>query len=302
MLVRYRYRVDPAAGQRQAFALRVRWSREPPSPPSSVTVIQEPDGRYDASFVVERAPTPLPPVAQTAAIDLGLAVFATVATSGGSTEQVANPRHLRIAERRLVKAQRILARKRKGSANRAKARHRVAAVHRRVRDRRADHHHRLALRLVRENQAVAVEDLAVAGPARTRLGKSVHDAGWAMFVRLLEEKAGRHGRRVVKIGRWVPTSQTCSACGHRDGPKPLHVRVWTCPGCGTTHDRDGNAARNILNILVAAGPAETRNACGADVRPPAMAAVGDEAGTPAVHGREEVKCEACGASRLQRPP
>ena len=259
--------------------LRVRWSRDLPSPPSSVTVIQEPDGRYYASFVVERAPTPLPPVAQTAAIDLGLAVFATVATSDGSTEQVANPRHLHIAERRLVKAQRILARRRKGSANSAKARHRVAAVHRRVRDRRADHHHKLALRLVRENQAVAVEDLAVAGLARTRLGKSVHDAGWAMFVRLLEEKAGRHGRRVVKIGRWVPTSQTCSACGHRDGPKPLHVRVWTCPGCGTTHDRDGNAARNILNILVAAGPAETRNACGADVRPPAMAAVGDEAGT-----------------------
>jgi putative transposase len=119
----------------------------------------------------------------------------------------------------------------------------------------------------------------VAGLARTRLGKSVHDAGWATFVRLLEEKAGRHGRRVVKLARWVPTSQTCSACGHRDGPKPLHVRVWTCPGCGTTHDRDGYAARNILNILVAAGPAETRNACGADVRPPAMAAVGDEAGT-----------------------
>jgi IS605 OrfB family transposase len=139
--------------------------------------------------------------------------------------------------------------------------------------------HKLALRLVRENQAVAVEDLAVAGLARTRLGKSVHDAGWATFTRLLHQKAAQHGRRVVKVGRWAPTSQTCSACGHRDGPKPLGVRAWTCQVCGTQHDRDINAARNILSILVAAGPAETQNACGAGVRPSAMAAVGGEAGT-----------------------
>jgi putative transposase len=226
--------------------------------------------------VVERAPTPLPPVAQTAGIDLGLASFATVATSDGGTEQVANPRHLRVAERRLARAQRRLARRRKGSKNRAKARLRVAAAHRKIRDRRVDHHHKLALRLVRENQAVAVEDLAVAGLARTRLGKSVHDAGWATFVRLLEAKAAQHGRRVVKIGRWEPSSQLCSACRHQGGPKPLQVRVWSCPGCGTTHDRDGNAARNIL---VAAGLAETQNACGAGVRPSVMTAVGDEAGT-----------------------
>jgi putative transposase len=167
----------------------------------------------------------------------------------------------------------------KGSANRAKARHRVAVAHRKVRDRRADHHHKLALRLIRDNQAVAVEDLYVAGLGRTRLAKSVHDAGWAMFVRLLEHKAAQHGRQVVKIGRWAPTSQTCSACGVKDGPKPLGVRAWTCQACGAEHDRDLNAARNILNILVAAGPAETGNACGAGVRPSAMAAVGDEAGT-----------------------
>jgi putative transposase len=97
-----------------------------------------------------------------------------------------------------------------------------------------------------------------------------------MFVRLLEDKAAQHGRRVVKIGRWEPTSQTCSACGHRDGPKPLSVRAWACPACGAQHDRDVNAARNLL---VAAGLAETQNACGAGVRPPVMAAVGDEAGT-----------------------
>ena len=256
--------------------VRVRWSRPLPSAPSSVTIIRDPDGRYYASFVVERAPTPLPPVDRVAGIDLGLARFATLAASEGTSETIANPRHLRAAQRRLARAQRQLARKRKGSVNRAKARHRVAVCHRKVRDRRADHHHKLALRLARENQAVAVEDLSVKGLARTRLARSVHDAGWASFVRLLEHKAAQYGRRVVKVDRWEPTSQTCSVCGHRDGPKPLAVRTWACPVCATVHDRDVNAARNIL---VAAGLAETQNACGAGVRPPAMAAVDDEAGT-----------------------
>ena len=256
--------------------LRVRWSRALPSVPSSVTVIGEPDGRLYASFVVERDPTPLPPVARTAGIDLGLASFAVVAGSDGTVEAVANPRYLRTAQRRLARAQRTLSRKQKGSANRAKARHRVAAAHRKVRDRRADHHHKLALRLIRENQVVAVEDLCVAGLGRTRLAKSVYDAGWATLVRLLEHKAAQHGRRVVKIGRWEPTSQTCSACGHRDGPKPLGVRAWACPACGVVHDRDANAARNIL---VAAGLAETQNACGGSVSPGQPLAVASEAGT-----------------------
>jgi putative transposase len=272
---------------RNGFALRtrlyvakvgqvpVRWSRELPSAPSSVTVIREPDGRYYASFVVERDPSPLPPVSRTAGIDLGLVWFATIAASDGTIETLANPRLLRAAARRLDIAQRRLSRKRKGSKNRAKARLRVAVAHRKVRDQRADHHHKLALRLIRENQTIAVEDLAVAGLARTRLAKSVHDAGWAMFVRLLEAKAAQHGRQVVKIGRWTPTSQTCSACGHRDGPKPLGVRAWACPACGTVHDRDGNAARNIL---VAAGLAETLTACGGHVSPGATLAAASEAG------------------------
>jgi putative transposase len=256
--------------------VRVRWSRELPSAPSSVTVIREPDGRYYASFVVERNLTPLPPVSRTAGIDLGLVSFATIAASDGTVETLANPRHLRVAERRLAIAQRQLSGKRKGSKNRAKARLRVAVAHRRVRDQRADHHHKLALRLIRENQTIAVEDLAVAGLARTRLAKSVHDAGWTMFVRLLEAKAAQHGRQVVRIGRWTPTSQTCSACGYHDGPKPLSVRVWACPACDTVHDRDTNAARNIL---VAAGLAETLTACGGHVRPRATLAVASEAGT-----------------------
>jgi putative transposase len=256
--------------------VRVRWSRELPSAPSSVTVIREPDGRYYASFVVERNLTPLPPVSRTAGIDLGLVAFATIAASDGTIETLANPRHLRAAQRRLIRAQRNLSRKQKGSKNRTKARLRVAVAHRRVRDQRADHHHKLALRLIRENQTIAVEDLAVAGLARTRLAKSVHDAGWTMFVRLLEAKAAQHDRQVVRIGRWTPTSQTCSMCGYRDGPKPLSVRVWACPACGTVHDRDVNAARNIL---VAAGLAETLTACGGHVRPRATLAVASEAGT-----------------------
>jgi putative transposase len=256
--------------------VRVRWSRELPSAPSSVTVIREPDGRYYASFVVERNLTPLPPVSRTAGIDLGLVSFATIAASDGTVETLANPRHLRVAERRLAIAQRQLSGKRKGSKNRAKARLRVAVAHRRVRDQRADHLHKLALRLIRENQTIAVEDLAVAGLARTRLAKSVHDAGWTMFLQLLEAKAAQYGRRVVKVGRWVPTSQRCSACGHRDGPKPLGVRAWACLACGTVQDRDVNAARNIL---VAAGLAETLTACGGHVRPGATLAVASEAGT-----------------------
>ena len=256
--------------------VRVRWSRELPSAPSSVTVIREPDSRYYASFVVERDPTPLPPVSRTAGLDLGLVAFATIAASDGTIETLANPRHLRAAQRRLIRAQRNLSRKQKGSKNRTKARLRVAVAHRRVRDQRADHHHKLALRLIRENQAIAVEDLAVAGLARTRLAKSVHDAGWATFLGLLEAKAAQHDRQVVKVGRWTPTSQTCSACGYRDGPKRLSVRVWACPACGTVHDRDVNAARNIL---VAAGLAETLTACGGHVRPGVTLAVASEAGT-----------------------
>jgi putative transposase len=251
--------------------LRVEWSRPLPSQPSSVTVIREPDGRYYASFVVEREVTPLPACDREAGIDLGLASL--IATSDG--ELIANPRFLRAKERHLARAQRSLSRKQLGSADRARARHRVAVVHRKVREARLDHAHKLALRLVRDNQAVYAEDLCVSGLARTRLAKSVADAGWSQLVRLIEQKAARYGRTFAKIGRFEPTSQVCSACGAKDGPKPLAVRVWACGSCGTVHDRDINAARNIL----AAGRADRLNACGAGVRPPSPVAAGAEAGT-----------------------
>lgn len=255
--------------------VRVAWSRDLPSVPSSVTVIKTADDRYFASMVVEVGDEALPPAADEhgqdidLGLDLGLSAFA-VDQHG---RVIDNPRFLRRAERRLKRLQRAVSRKRKGSANRTKARRRLARRHARVRDTRADWLHKTTTTLIRENQAVVVEDLAVSGLARTRLAKSVHDASWGTFRRLLEEKAKRYGRDLVVIGRWLPTSQTCSACGRIEGTKPLHIREWTCP-CGAVHDRDGNAARNIL----AAGRAERLNACGDQVRPHTGAQVA-EAGT-----------------------
>jgi putative transposase len=252
--------------------LKVRWSRDLPSVPSSVTVVMEPDGRYYASFVVDVADAPLPKVQRQVGVDLGLSTFATVASTDSTTVKVENPRHLRKAERRLVHAQKALLRKQEGSANRSKARRRVAVLHRRVRDARADHAHKTALRLIRENQAVHVEDLSIAGLGRTRLAKSVYDAGWGQFLRVLEEKAARYGRTVTKVDRWFPSTRLCSVCGVVGGKKPLNIRAWQCE-CGAVHDRDENAARNIL----AAGQAVT--ACGDGVRPDASPAVVGEAGT-----------------------
>jgi putative transposase len=143
-----------------------------------------------------------------------------------------------------------------------------------VADARRDFCHQLSTVLIRENQAVAVENLAVKGLARTRMAKSVHDAGWSAFVGMLEYKARLYGRQFHRIGRYEPTSQRCSACGVRDSPKPLHVREWQCPACGAQLDRDVNAA---VNVAKAAGLAVT--ACGAQVRPGLALAQRGEAGT-----------------------
>ncbi len=238
--------------------VKVGWSRELPSAPSSVTLIKDAAGRYFASFVVAVDEQPLPSVDAEVGIDLGLATFAVM--SDGKT--IDSPKFLRQAERRLRKAQQALSRKAKGSKNRAKARLKVARAHARVADTRRDWAHKNTTRIIRENQAIFVENLSVKGLARTRMAKSVHDAGWSMFTTMLEEKAARYGRRFGKVDRWFPSTRMCSHCGVIGDKKPLHVREWTC-GCGTTHDRDVNAAMNIL----AAGRAERRNACRAGVRP-----------------------------------
>ncbi|MGW0077081.1 RNA-guided endonuclease InsQ/TnpB family protein [Streptomyces cellulosae] len=251
--------------------LKVTWSRPLPSTPSTVTVVKDSAGRYFASFVVETGPEEiLPRTTPGVGIDLGLGHFAVL--SDGT--KVDSPRFLRRAEKHLKKAQRNLSRKEKGSKNRDKARIRVARAHARVADARREFHHQLSTRLIRENQAVAVEDLAVKGLGRTRLAKSVHDAGWSAFVSMLEYKAARYGRTLIRIGRFEPTSQVCSVCGVQDGPKPLHVRVWTCGACGAVLDRDINAA---VNVAKAAGLAVT--ACGAQVRRAPVPAPRSEAGT-----------------------
>jgi putative transposase len=255
----------------------VRWSRPLPSKPSSVTVIKDSAGRYFASFVIETAVCALPAVEPMAGIDLGLKHFAVL--SDGT--KITAPKFLRRAERNLRRRQRDLSRKQKGSANRDKARRKVARAHARVADARRDFHHQLSTALIRDNQAVAVEDLAVKALGRTRLAKPVHDAGWSGFVGMLEYKARLHGREFHRIGRFVPTSQTCSACGVKDGPKPLHVRTWQCSACEAWLDRDVNAA---VNVATAAGLAVT--ACGAQVRPPSGEAPRGEAGTHPKSRRE----------------
>ncbi|WP_405554826.1 RNA-guided endonuclease InsQ/TnpB family protein [Streptomyces sp. NBC_01171] len=264
--------------------LKVKWSRALPSPPTTVTVVKDSAGRYYASFVVETGPKEiLPKVAPEVGIDLGLAHFAVLSDG----RKIKSPRFLRRAEKRLKKAQRELSRKQKGSCNRHKARLKAARAHARVTDARREFHHQLSTQLIRENQAIAVEDLAVKGLARTRLAKAIHDAGWSAFVTMLKYKAARYGRTLIKIGRFEPTSQVCSVCGVKDGPKPLNVRVWTCGACGAVLDRDINAA---VNVAKAAGLAVT--ACGAQVRRAPVPAPRSETGThprphPTGAGRRE---------------
>ncbi|MEU5054365.1 MULTISPECIES: RNA-guided endonuclease TnpB family protein [unclassified Streptomyces] len=254
--------------------VRVKWSRTLPVVPSSVTVIKDSAGRYFASFVIDTDAAAdaarMPATEQAIGIDLGLTHFAVL--SDGT--KIDSPRFLRRAEKKLKKTQRELSRKRKGSKNRAKARLKVARAHAQVADARKEFHHQLSTRLIRENQAIAVEDLPVKGLARTKLAKSVHDAGWSQFVTMLAYKAARYGRTLIKINRFEPTSQVCSTCGHHDGPKPLHVREWTCPVCGTRHDRDVNAAKNVKQAAGLAAPA-----CGAKVRPEPVLAQREETGS-----------------------
>ncbi|MEV7007988.1 transposase [Streptosporangium sp. NPDC051022] len=255
----------------------VRWSRSLPSDPSSVTVVKDASGRYFASFVVETSDEPLSEVVGEAGIDLGLTHFAVLSDG----RKIGNPRFLRRAAKRLRKAQRALSRKEKGSANRKKAVVRVARAHARVTDARRDWAHKQSTALIRDNQAIYVENLCVSGLSRTRLANSVHDAGWSQFTAMLEYKAARYGRHFARIDRWLPSSKLCSACGTVAASMPLNIRSWTCP-CGAVHDRDVNAAINIL----AAGQADRLNDRGARVGPgPVPAPRGEAVTHPKPHAR-----------------
>jgi len=218
----------------------------------SATVIRRSTGRYFISIVVEdgrKPPKPAVPIpAQTVGIDMGLSHYVVLSTG----DAVANPKYLRNAQARLAVLQRRLARKQKGSKNRNKARLKVARCHQTIADQRRDFQHQLSSRLVRENQALAVESLNVHGMVKNHsLARAIGDAGWGTFLGMLAYKCREAGKTLLKIGVFEPSSKTCSVCGYKKQDLMLKDREWTCPDCGTTHDRDLNAAINIKKLALA---------------------------------------------------
>lgn len=244
---------------KQKESLDIRWSRPLPggAEPSQVTVSRDSQGRYHISILVEEVITELPKNASVVGIDAGITTLYTLSTG----EKITNPRHEKKDREKLSKAQRALSRKQNGSRNRAKARRKVAKIHGRIADRRRDHLHKLSTRLVRENQVIAIEDLSVRNMVKNHsLARSISDASWSSFRTMLEYKAEWYGRDVVAIDRFYPSSKTCSECGRIVESLPLNIRDWECE-CGAVHDRDVNAARNILAVGLAV------SACGDGVRP-----------------------------------
>jgi putative transposase len=240
--------------------LDIRWSRRFSGQPSTIHVSRTPDGRHYISFRVDDPLPAMPEAAGEIGIDLGLTAFAVF--SDGSKHPA--PRPLRRKMAQLKRAQKALSRKKKGSANRKKARLRVAGIHQKIADIRRDDLHKLSTRLVRENQTIAIEDLNVRGMmANHCLAGAIGDSGWAELARQLAYKCEWHGRVLIRIGRFYPSSKLCSACGFQKASMPLDIREWQCPECRITHDRDVNAAKNILAV----GLAESRNACGGSVSP-----------------------------------
>ena len=257
----FRYRDGLVTLAKMSAPLDIRWSRPLPesAEPSAVTVSRDAAGRWHISILAECPMGPLPPLETATGIDAGITSLITLSTG----EKIVNPRHERRDRERLAKAQRNLSRKAKGSANRQKARARVARVHARIADRRRDHLHKLSTRIIRESQTVIIEDLSVRNMVRNHsLARAISDASWSEFRSMLEYKADWYGRTVVAIDRFYPSSKTCSACGHSAARMPLNVREWTCAACGAVHDRDVNAAVNIRAVGLAV------LACGDGVRPP----------------------------------
>nr|WP_246300886.1 transposase [Actinopolyspora biskrensis] len=227
--------------------------------PTMVVVAREPDGRWYVTFVVDTdEPEPAPRTGETIGVDLGVKDFATLSTG----ETIANPRHLDRKARNLARYQRQMARKQRGSANRRKAKKKVARAHRKVRHARQDFLHRTTTNLVHRADTIAIEDLNVSDmtnsargteqqpgrnvKAKAGLNRAVLDAALGEFRRQLEYKTSRAGTTLAVVDRWYPSSKTCSACGYLLEKLSLSTRAWTCPDCGTRHDRDHNAAKNIL--------------------------------------------------------
>jgi putative transposase len=253
----------------------VRWSRELPSDPKTTTVTLDAAGRYHVSFTVEKVDLPIKG-GEPVGVDLGIKTFAALSTG----ELVQAPDYSRL-ERRIEKAQRKLSRCEKGSNRRQRAKVRVAKLHVRLADARRDFLEKFSTRLVREHSLIALEDLNVSGMVKNHhLARAISRQGWRTFRTLIESKCRRYGREVRIVDRWAPTSQVCSGCGHRWGKLGLEVREVTCKKCGAVHDRDINAAKNI----VAAGLAETQNGCGEWVSRPAPSGAGVPLGEASTAG------------------
>lgn len=241
--------------------LKTVWSRSLPSSPSSATVIKDAAGRYFISFVCEVDLAGLPASPNSVGVDLGIKTFATLSDG----EKIDAPKPLKTALKKLKRLQQSLSRKVKGSNRREAARLKVAKLHARISDTRSDFLCKLSTRLIRENQAISLEDLNVSGMVKNRkLSRTISDLGWRAFREMLVAKGGMYGRQVSIVNRWEPTSQTCSCCGERFGKLDLSVRLWECLFCGASHDRDVNAA---INIKVAGGHSETQNGCGGRRKP-----------------------------------
>ena len=243
--------------------VKTKWSRELPSEPSSCTIIHEPSGRWYVSFVVQVKEQDYAPSDRNAAIDLGFSELGSVVYDDGERRRIHNPKELSHQLKKLRRQQRKLSRQHKGSNRYEKQRRKIARLYAKANDSRNDYLHKQAHRLLRETQAIGIEDLNVRGMSRKH-GRSVGDTGLSRFVNMLEYKARLHGRTVERIGRFQPSTRLCSQCGHHvDGGIPESIRVWQCAQCHTPLDRDYNAA---VNILDAAGLAESLNARGGNVR------------------------------------
>ena len=245
---------------KQKEPLDIVWSRPLPdgAKPSSVTITKDASGRYFVSILVEETIATLPMTEKTIGIDLGLKSF--LITSEGET--IDNPKYYAKAEKKLAKLERKKAKKKKGSKNRNKARIKVARLHAKVADMRRDFQQQLSTRLIRENQVICLETLAVKNMLKNHcLAKAIQDVGWSEFVRQLEYKAAWYGRTLVKIDRWTPSSKTCHACGWVKEDLTLSDRVFVCQDCGNVTDRDYNAACNVLTVGLTA-----LNDCGGTVR------------------------------------
>ena len=236
--------------------LDVIWSRIPGGVPKMVTVRRDACGRYFVSFMVEEVIEQAESSTKSVGIDVGLKDV--IVTSDG--RKSGNPRNLRRYQRRLKRAQRRLSRKRKGSNRWQRQKRRVARIHAQISGARQDFLHKQTTHLVREHGAIAIEDLNVKGLARTRLAKSMHDAALGELRRQLDYKCRWHGRVLLVADRFAPTSKTCSRCGAVQAEMPLQIRDWTCPDCGAVHDRDVNAAMNVLMFATAG------NSAGSDAR------------------------------------